>query len=130
MIGPPGQVTLVLTSSTNNATISNVTVSGGNVVIESGVAPAEWTVNAGNVTVEGSASAGDFIVNGGTVTLANGTVLTGNSPALIINGGVVTLDGITAQTATSSPTILVAGGMLIVRDSTIQESAGAAGPPS
>ena len=46
-----------------------------------------WTVNGGNVTVQGSAMAGDFIVNGGTVTLADGTVITGNSPAIIVNGG-------------------------------------------
>src|SRR5262249_61196542 len=75
-------------------------------------------------TVQGAAAAGDFIVNGGTVTLADGTVLTGNSPALVVNGGTVILRGVTARTATNSPTIVVNGGSLVVRDSTIQESTG------
>ena len=85
-----------------------------------------WTVNGGNVTVEGSATAGDFIVNGGTVTLADGTVITGNSPAIIVNSGTVILQGVTAQTATNSPTIVVNGGSLVVRNSTIEESTGSA----
>ncbi len=72
----------------------------------------------------GCASAGDFIVNGGTVTLADGTVITGNSPAIIVNSGTVILQGVTAQTATNAPTIVVNGGSLVVRDSTIEESTG------
>ncbi len=97
-------------------------------MIAASVAPVNWTVNGGNVIVEGSASAGDFVVNGGTVTLVDGTVLTGNSPALIVNGGTVILQGVTAQTATNSPTIIVNGGSLVVRNSTIQGTAAYAQP--
>ncbi len=113
-----------LTSSGGNATAQGVMVSAGTVVIEASVAPVDWTVNGGNVTVEGSAAAGDFVVNGGTVTLADGTVITGNSPAITLNAGTVILQGVTAQTATNSPTIIVNGGNLLVRDSTIESSTG------
>jgi Bacterial Ig-like domain (group 3)/Right handed beta helix region/RTX calcium-binding nonapeptide repeat (4 copies) len=120
-ISVPADVQVTLSGS-GGAVISGVTVSSGTVIVQAGVTPSDWTVNGGNVTVLGTATAGDFIVNGGTVTLADGTVITGNSPALIVNGGTVILQGVTAQTATASPTILVNGGTLIVRDSTIQES--------
>jgi len=124
-INAPTGVQVVLTSSsTSGATVSGATVNGGNVLVGAGVTPSNWTVNGGNVTVEGSAAAGDFIVNGGTVTLADGTVITGNSPAIIVNGGTVILQAATAQTATNSPTIVVSGGSLLVRDSTIEGSTG------
>ncbi len=125
-IDAPGGAQLDLTSSMGTATAQGVTVNGGTVVVEASVAPLMWTVNGGNVTVEGSGTAGDFIVNGGTVTLADGTIITGNSPAIIVNGGTVVLQGITAQTATNSPTIVVNAGCLVVRDSTIEESTGSA----
>ena len=117
-------VQVELTSSSGNATIQGAVVSSGTVVIDASVAPVDWTVNGGNVTVLGSASVGDFIVNGGTVTLADGTVITGNSPAIIVNGGTVILQGATARTATNSPTIVVNSGSLVVRNSTVQESTG------
>ncbi|MFI5458751.1 MAG: choice-of-anchor Q domain-containing protein [Isosphaerales bacterium] len=123
-INPPTGVQVVLTSSSGGATVSDATINGGDVVVQAGVTPTSWTVNGGNVTVQGTATAGDFIVNGGTVTLADGTVITGNSPAIIVNGGTVILQGVTAQTSTNSPTIVVNGGSLVVRNSTIQESAG------
>jgi Bacterial Ig-like domain (group 3) len=123
-INVPSGVLLDLTSSSGSGGVQGATINGGTVVIASSVAPVNWTVNGGNVTVEGSASAGDFIVNGGTVTLANGTVITGNSPAVTLSGGTVILQGATARTATNAPTILVNGGTLIVRNSTIEESTG------
>ena len=123
-IDAPSSVQLDLTSSSGSATVSDATVTSGTVIVAASVAPVDWTVNGGNVTVEGSATAGDFIVNGGTVTLADGTVITGNSPAVTLNGGTVILQGVTAQTATNAPTILVNGGSLIVRNSTIEESTG------
>ena len=85
--------------------------------------PSNWTVNGGNVTFQGP-TAGDLIVNGGTVTLDDGTVITGNSPAIIVNGGDGHPPGSDGQTATDAPTILVTGGTPDVRDSTIQESTG------
>ena len=117
-------VQVVLTSSSGTATVQGATVSGGTVVIAASVAPSDWTVTGGTVTVEGSATAGDFVVNGGTVILADGLVITGNSPAIVVNAGTVILQGVTAQTATNSPTIVVNGGNLFVRDTTIEESTG------
>jgi hypothetical protein len=123
-ISAPSNVQVNLTSSSGNATVGNATVTSGTVIVSASVAPVDWTVNGGNVVVEGSAMAGDFTVNGGTVTLADGTVITGNSPAITINAGTVILQGVTAQTATNSPTIIVNGGSLVVRNSTIEESTG------
>jgi hypothetical protein len=123
-ISAPSSVQVDLISSSGSAIVQGATVTSGTVVIAASVAPVNWTVDGGNVTVEGSASAGDFIVNGGTVTLADGTVITGNSPAITLNSGTVILQGVTAQTATNSPTIIVNGGSLLVRNSTIEESTG------
>ncbi len=108
--------------------MSDATVMSGTVVVTASVAAVDWTVDGGNVVVEGSASAGDFVVNGGTVTLADGTVITGNSPAITVNAGTVILQDARAQTATDSPTIVVNGGSLLVRDSTIEGSTGYAQP--
>jgi hypothetical protein len=124
----PSNVQVDVISSTASGTVSNAAIASGTVVVAASVAPVNWTVNGGNVTVEGSASAGDFTVNGGTVTLADGTVITGNSPAITVNAGTVILQGVTAQTATNSPTIIVNGGSLLVRDSTIEGSTGYAEP--
>ncbi len=55
------------------------------------------------------------------VVIQDGT-LVGGSPALIVTGGIVTLDNVLATNATSAPTILVTGGSLTVRDSTIDAS--------
>ena len=106
-------VSVELTSLSGDATIQGTTVDSGTVIIDASVAPVDWTVDGGNVVVEGTAAAGDFVVNGGTVTLADGTVITGNSPAIIVNSGTVILQGVTAQTATDAPTIVVNGGNLI-----------------
>jgi uncharacterized delta-60 repeat protein len=122
-ISVPQGVALVLKTNAG-ATIQGATVDAGTITVTAGVAPVNWTVNGGSVYVQGSASAGDFVVNGGTVTLADGTVITGHSSAIIVNGGTVILQGVTAQTATNAPTIVVNGGSLTVRNSTIQESTG------
>ena len=60
---------------------------------------------------------------GVTLVILNGT-LVGGSPALIVTGGLVILNHVTAVNATNAPTILVSGGSLIVRNSTIEESTG------
>ncbi len=59
--------------------------------------------------------------NGVQVVIQNGT-LQGDSPALVVNGGGVALVGLTVLDDTSAPTILVTGGSLVVRDSTIDGS--------
>jgi hypothetical protein len=58
---------------------------------------------------------------GVTVVIQNGT-LVGGSPALVVNSGNVVLKQVTARNATNAPTIVVNGGSLKVRNSTIQES--------
>ena len=57
-IDAPAGVQVDLTSSGGDATVQGATVSGGTVVIDSSVAPVDWTVNGGNVIVEGEAHRG------------------------------------------------------------------------
>ena len=59
--------------------------------------------------------------SGVQLVIQNGTLI-GGSPALTVDGGSVTLIGVTAINNTTAPTILVAGGSLIVRNSTIDGS--------
>ncbi len=61
-----------------------------------------------------------FILNGSTV--GGGTVVNGHSPALLVTAGDVTILNATFTTATDSPTILLAGGRLTLRDCIVQES--------
>ncbi len=126
-ISAPSNVQLDLTSSSGVATVNDTTVTSGTVIVAASVTPSDWTVTGGNVTFQGP-TAGDLIVTGGTVTLDDGTVITGNSPAITLNSGTVILQGVTAQTATNSPTIIVNGGSLLVRNSTIEGSTGYAEP--
>ena len=62
----------------------------------------------------------------------NTTTIVGHSPALTVTApasgapGTVEVEGFTLTTATSSPTILVSGGNLVLRGDTIQESTGSA----
>jgi hypothetical protein len=58
-----------------------------------------------------------------TLVIQNGT-LVGGSPALVVDSGNVVLNKIDAQNATNAPTIVINGGSLTVRGSTIQESTG------
>ena len=59
--------------------------------------------------------------------IINGTsgqvVFHGNSPSLIVASGEVLVTGVTFVNATDSPTILVTGGSLVLRDSVVQETA-------
>ncbi|MFO0950726.1 MAG: SdrD B-like domain-containing protein [Isosphaeraceae bacterium] len=80
----------------------------GTVVLEGDLNPIGWTVNGGNVSLDG-------------VTISPG------SPALTVRGGRVTLTGVTAYGG-DSPTIVVTGGVLTLRHSTIQESYASAQP--
>lgn len=52
-------------------------------------------------------------------------VFEGSSPALVVNSGeVLVIGGVTFENATDFPTILVTGGTLTIRDSTIVETSG------
>jgi hypothetical protein len=88
--------------------------------------PSPVMVNA----ILGSAIFDDALVSvpaGVTLNLVgNGTTTTivGNSPALTVLSGNATAQGITFTTSTASPTILVTGGSLVLRDNTIEESTG------
>jgi Bacterial Ig-like domain (group 3)/Matrixin/Right handed beta helix region len=112
--------------------------SGGSVTLQTtsdaAVTTAVQAVNAatphGSVTVTLDLGGGTYTTDtqvntqpGVTLVIENGT-LVGGSPALVVNSGDVVLDHVTALNSTNAPTIVVNGGNLIVRDSTIQESAG------
>ena len=53
-----------------------------------------------------------------------GTTVFGRSPAVTVLGGSVLLDGLTLTTDTDAATVVVAGGNLILRNDTVQESTG------
>jgi uncharacterized delta-60 repeat protein len=61
-----------------------------------------------------------LVINGASGT----TTFVGHSPALTVAAGTVIARGITFTNATDAPTILVSGGSLTLRDSTVQESTG------
>ena len=105
----PTSVQMVLTSSGGAAIVQGATVSGGTVIVAASVTPSNWLVTGGECHLQGPPRR-DLTVTGGTVTLADGTVITGNSPAITVNGGTVILKGVTAQTATNYSTIVVNGG--------------------
>ena len=63
-------------------------------------------------------------VNVSLIGDAGTTVIVGHSPALMVGSGNVLASGLTLQTATDSPTVLVTGGSLVLRDDTIEESTG------
>ncbi len=52
------------------------------------------------------------------------TTFVGHSPALSVLAGNVAIDGVTLTNATDAPTILVRGGSLTLRDSSVRESTG------
>jgi hypothetical protein len=66
----------------------------------------------------------------GVTLILNGTgggTIVGHSPALTVSSGNVVVTGFTITTPTDSPTILVTGGSLTLRNDTIQESTGFGG---
>ncbi|NUQ63575.1 MAG: hypothetical protein HUU20_13955 [Pirellulales bacterium] len=82
--------------------------------------PVEVILDLGGQTVTGQTLAPPANV---TVIIINGELI-GASPALIVESGVVVLLDSTASNSTDAPTILVRGGSLTVRNSTISESMG------
>jgi hypothetical protein len=122
------------TTGTDTVDLSNNTTyqlqdSSGNTIPIVASAPSGTTLtircSSGNATVyDLQAAGGNVDIHGssdGTITVV------GTSPALTVTGGQVTIgSGVTLFTATAAPTILVRGGSLTIRNSTIQESTGSA----
>lgn len=101
--------------------------SGGNVIPFTASAPSGMTLTIS--CPSGSATVYDLQPSGGNIDVHGSPqgdiTLIGKSPALTVTAGHVTIGpGVTLTTATNSPTILVSGGSLTVRGSTIQESTG------
>ena len=79
-------------------------------------------LEAGNYSdLNASPPAGVTLVINGT---GSSPTIVGHSPALTVTSGTVVVNGATFTTATDAPTILVTGGMLVLRNDTIQESTG------
>ena len=125
------QSTLVSNSAptfqVSNNTDLQTLISAVNGLIASGTT-ASITVNLSG------GSFGDVTVNppaGVTVVLTgNGstTTIVGHSPALTVSSGTVIVEDMAITTDTDSPSILVLGGDLILRDDTIQENTGGIEP--
>jgi predicted outer membrane repeat protein len=117
------------TISQVTAPLSNVYDADGNLI---GVVPVPVTItlNLGQgsygdlVNLHTQANVTLVIVGSGTVGTVNGTTVVGNSPAVTITGGNVRLVNLTLTTATDSPTVLVSGGLLTLRNDIVQESTG------
>jgi hypothetical protein len=99
-----------------------------NTALSASVRAVNALTNPLNVTID--LGGGTFITDthiaaqsGVTITIVNGTLVAG-SMALVVDTGAVVLDHVAATNATNAPTIVVNGGSLTVRNSTIQESTG------
>jgi uncharacterized delta-60 repeat protein len=113
-----GAVTLQMTSNSDVSTA----VAAVNGLVSPGAGATETVtldLGGGTYTTDTQVSTQPGV----TLVIVNGT-LVGGSPALIVDAGSVILEQVTALNATNAPTILVNGGRLIVRDSTIEESSG------
>jgi uncharacterized delta-60 repeat protein len=82
--------------------------------------PVEIVLDLGGQTFSGQTLSPPANV---TVTIVNGTLI-GASPALVVTSGTVVLLNSTATNSTDASTILVTGGMLIIRNSVIHETTG------
>ncbi len=110
-----GSVTLLTTSSTAVSTAVQA-INGAN---PSSPVTVTLDLDGGTYTTDTELNA----PAGVTVVIEDGT-LVGGSPALVVDSGTVILNNVTATNATNAPTILVNGGSLFVRNSTIEESTG------
>jgi hypothetical protein len=100
-------------------TYANIDSTGAYQPID-GTAPANATLTL-SCPARGSATLHDLVTSG-TVTIEGNITVIGNSPALVVNSGLATIaNGVTLVTATDAPTILVNGGTLVVRNSTIEQ---------
>lgn len=81
--------------------------------------------DGGTITVLPGSYIGGLVVDKG-ITLdgsGGGVTITGGSPALTVNtGDVIVQNGVTLSTNTADPTVLVLGGSLQMRDSSVLES--------
>ncbi|GAC1471701.1 MAG: hypothetical protein NVSMB9_18150 [Isosphaeraceae bacterium] len=115
-VAPGAAVTLVTTS---NTTVSTAVTAINGLTNPTPSSPITVILDLGGGTYKTDTHIA--AAPGVTVKIVNGT-LVGGSPALIVDSGIVLLDGVTALNATNAPTIVVNGGSLIVRHSTIEES--------
>jgi uncharacterized delta-60 repeat protein len=94
------------------------TDSGGNVQPIDVTAPANTTLTLSG-PASGSATLHDLVTSG-TVTIQGNITVLGSSPALVVFAGATkVVGGVTLITATDAPTILVSGGTLTLRNSTV-----------
>jgi hypothetical protein len=110
-----GSVTLLTTS---DAAVSTA-VQAVNAATPSGPVTVTLDLGGGTYTTDNQVNTQPDV----TLVIQNGT-LVGGSPALVVASGNVILSHVTALNGTNAPTIVVNGGKLVIRNSTIQESTG------
>ena len=122
--GGPLPIIIDLSATTYENTDSN-----GNTLPINVTAPANTTLTL-NGPPSGSTTLYDLVTSG-TVTVQGNVTVIGSSPALVVNSGQTTIaSGVTLVTATNAPTILVNGGSLVVRDSTVVQSSTTSSQPA
>ncbi|MCA9200005.1 MAG: PKD domain-containing protein, partial [Planctomycetales bacterium] len=92
----------------------------GNISLAADAPPVQLVLSLGNMQFSGKTIS---VPAGVTVTIANGS-LTGASPALTVTSGIVVAANVTFNNSTPASTILVNGGNLILRGSTVNETDG------
>ncbi len=115
---------LTVTLDLSNTTYHSVNIFSGAtepiyVTAPPGVAVTLNGPASGRATLYDTVTTGAVSVRG---NVGNPIFFWGFSPALVVNSGTVLLENVTATTSTDDPTIVVNGGSLVVRDSTIDQS--------
>jgi hypothetical protein len=117
----PGQSAAVVLQAISDARVGAAIAAVNGVAPPTAVASIAVTLNLGGQTLTT-----DTQINapaGVTLVIQDGTLVVG-SPALVVDSGTVVLDHVTATSATDAPTIVMSGGSLTVRNSTIEASSG------
>ena len=121
---PTGNATAVALQATNETTWQAALAAINDVTSP---IPATVVLNVGSgpfsgVTYDNADPDVSFVLNGSEID--GGTIVNGNSPALLVLAGKVTVMNVTFTTPTDDPTVLVAGGSLTLRNCAVEESTG------
>ena len=111
--------TIEVTASTEND-LDSMIAAIATISLGASAPPVQLVLNLGNMQFSGKAIT---VPDGVTVVIENGS-LTGASPALTVNSGTVVAANMTFTNSTPASTILVNGGSLSLRGSTVNETDG------
>jgi hypothetical protein len=120
---PPGSRKTVTFSTSNSNAAVNIVNAVNHLAAQPDSAKVAVYLNLGSGDYQGAKPSPPANVQL-YITGVSGTKMYGSSPALTVTSGEVIVTGVTFINDTDAPTILVTGGSLTIRGSTIQESTG------